>query len=91
MTKVYLIMGSHGEWEDYHEYIHCARFNEDEAKKILGDLNHKIKDDTERFNVLAEHVEECEKDKCKLCDEFYDLQSFIYDLHDYRIREIEVE
>lgn len=49
MTKVYLVIHSSGEYDDYHEYISAAYFNKQKADEVVEIYNHKLAIDKEQY------------------------------------------
>lgn len=88
MRKVYLIQELLG--DSYSSYTSTidARFNKTEAFTILKDLEAKYQLEVDKFDKLKEHIENCELDECEICEEFYDLQSHIYEGGCYIVKEI---
>lgn len=93
MTKIYLIYGSSGSWDDFNEWIECAFFDKDVANSKLQSLEDELKSDRDSIEKLADSHEylSCTLDECSVCDEIYDRQYELQDMNGYRVEEIEVE
>ena len=80
MTKVFLVKGRSGSWEDYNEWIAEAWFDEFIANERHNELNRESKGMKSRYDELWEtHVKldiSCE-DECETCREYYDLQEIV--------------
>ncbi len=101
MTKVYLVIESEGEWEDYKERIIDARFDKSEAERIISELNKELEESESRLEELNNENLDCpeeysEDDFCKSCPkqnmcEEYGRLSEMSNYFPYRIKEIEVK
>lgn len=93
MTKVFLIKGRSGSWEDYSEWIAEAYFDEFIANQKCDEMNRNMNGMKSRYDELCDtHIElafDC-SDECELCNEFYDLQMITEDMPTYSVHEIDV-
>jgi hypothetical protein len=95
MTKVFLIKGRSGQWEDYSEWIAEAYFDEFIAINRCDELNQNMKGMKNRCDELWEsHLMNlninCD-DECELCQEYYDLQMIVGEGGiSYSVHEIDV-
>lgn len=90
MTKVYIVMGASGSYEDLYKWNEYAHFEKFIAQQRCDELNEGLKANREWFHSTGDHVTACQDDNCELCDSYYDRQSEIEEQHDYWITELDV-
>ena len=90
MKKVYYVIHSTGDYEDYNEIIVDACFDLNMAiaqmKTLIEEAN-KLKT---KYDGFQDHVYDCEDDECSICDEYYSLQYDVYEHNGYYLRSIDI-
>ena len=87
MSKAYIVKGSKGEWEDFHQWNECVFLDKQKAEDYKNKLNDELnlskeKNEGKLFSSESKCDDCCTTIECEDC-EYYEIDSYDYSLDDY--------
>ena len=91
MSKVYIVVGSSGSWEDAYQWNEKAFLSKTKAENFKGFMNDDLKVRKEQNDKNEELRNSCEDD-CFECEECkWEFDYTLDEQHEYVIKEVDLE